>query len=46
MDGKVTLNVLAYGYFPFWIWETIYGEIKHSVLDATAPRPARTGKQS
>jgi hypothetical protein len=26
MGGKVTLNVLAYGIIPFWIWETIYGE--------------------
>jgi hypothetical protein len=38
MDGKVILNVLAYGIIPFWIWETIYGK-KHPVLNETAPRP-------
>jgi hypothetical protein len=26
MDGKVTMNVLAYGNIPFWIWETIFGK--------------------
>jgi hypothetical protein len=23
MNGKITLNVLAYGNIPFWIWDTI-----------------------
>ncbi len=26
MNGKITLNVLAYEIIPFWIRETIYGK--------------------